>query len=258
MSSNTISIPKIIHLQVNAGFANRLRAMISGICLAEDLKIPIVIHWTSLHPACACNIQLIFDMKTFPSFVSFSSSDLWKPISCSSNEDLQDILNNNTKSELLLSSHGHFHTTNHKRWLFHLRNLKPHPIIQKEIYKRLHNIDMEKAIGFHIRRGDNVKSIQYSPTEKFIEIAKENDKDNVKFIIATDDNGVKTELEQCLGKDKCVFPAQERNRNSIEGIVEAVIDFFSIAKCSVLYGSYYSSFSEMVVKYGDSKLIVVV
>jgi hypothetical protein len=101
-------------------------------------------------------------------------------------------------------------------------------------------------IGVHIRRGDNVDSIQYSPLERFVERMKEEiDRNNsVKFFVSTDDYKVEVYLRNLFQHRIITHKKKSFSRNSSLGIQDALIDLYCLANCSKLIGSYYSSFTE--------------
>ena len=102
------------------------------------------------------------------------------------------------------------------------------------------------TIGIHIRRTDNYLSIQNSPTSLFIEkinsILTKNP--NTNFFLSTDDKSVEHNLIELFG-DKIITFEKNLNRNTTIGIKHAVVDMFCLSKCSLIYGSYWSSFSLM-------------
>jgi hypothetical protein len=57
---------------------------------------------------------------------------------------------------------------------------------------------------------------------------------------------------------KCVFAARLLERYTEEGMIEGAIDFFALARCQTLLGSYYSSFTEIAALYGDTKLVIAI
>jgi hypothetical protein len=116
-------------------------------------------------------------------------------------------------------------------------------------------IPESQRIGVHIRRGDHEKSIRDSPFELFIEAMRDFPED-VRFIIATDDESVKQTLDT-LFAGRCLFPARFRSRNTDKGMEQAILDFLALASCSQILGSAHSSFSEMAAAYGGSDLIVI-
>jgi len=101
-----------------------------------------------------------------------------------------------------------------------------------------------EVVGLHIRRTDNKVAIVSSPIELFInEIEKKiKENDNVGLFLATDDK----EIEYLLIKlypGKIIVSQKNLSRNSLEGIQDAIVDMFCLSKTSMIYGSYWSSFS---------------
>ena len=243
-----------IHLDVVAGLANRIRALISGICMAEDLGTTLVVHWYPFNRACACRIETIFDMRFFPSFVSFSDEPLNAARECLSAADMikfRDLYR--AKGTIEIKSYGRFHTTDSGRWLRHLRSTKPSPDISLELETRLADIDFSKVVGIHIRRGDNEKAIQQSPFQGFKKYLESTDQ---QFLLVTDDAVIKDMLTS-LFSDRCFTAARMLSRESQEGMKEAAIDFFALTRCPSILGSACSSYSEIAALYGDSKLSLV-
>ncbi len=239
-----------LHLQVLAGLANRLRAMISGICLAEDLGIKCIIHWSVDH-ACGTRFESLFDPTHLPNFVSITHLPLLKAYSCISTDDMEHVKKVwDRQKHLVLKSYGHFHRSDMPRWIQHLRRIQPTQEIFQEIEVRLPPFDQSRFLGVHIRRGDNVKCIEASPLEAFLKRLDANDS---FFVVATDDVFVR---EQLKGRypGRVWFPAKTLERHTDEGMKEAVIDFFCLTRCPSILGSFYSSFSEIAALYGGSKL----
>lgn len=112
-----------------------------------------------------------------------------------------------------------------------------------------------KTIGVHIRRTDNAKSIEHSPLALFIEAMKrEVEADSeVRFYVATDDKPTKDELKSIFG-ERILSIETDCNRNSVAGIKEAVFEMWLLSRTSKIYGSFYSSFSEIAAKIGDIPL----
>lgn len=235
-----------LHLQVCAGFANRVRALVSGICLAEVLDIPLVIHWFPKSPECACKFSSVLDPESLPKTVKIVPEDIYKATEVLSREDwAREDYHWDKKSDLFIKSHGIFFYSD--RFDFHLRNLKPSPFVKEFLSRRCSTVDWSTAIGVHIRRGDHKKAIANSPLESFL--TKMREKPDAFFVVATDDKEVRETIEQeFLGR--CVFPATTLTRRTEEGMIQGVADFFALSKCTCVWGSYYSSFSEMAGRYG--------
>lgn len=239
-----------IHLQVVAGLANRIRALVSGICLAEDYQFPLVIHW-SLDHACGAPFEALFDPLCLPPFVKVISLPLLKAFPCLSSEDLEHVKKVwDKKLPLTLKSYGHFHTTDMVRWIRHLKSLQPTKQILQLLQNRLPPFEPDRFIGVHIRRTDNEKAILASPFSSFLTRLE---KEDGFFIVATDDLDVRAELLDKF-EGRVWFPSQIVNRNTVEGIQEAMIDFLALSSCRRILGSMHSSFNEMAALYGSCTL----
>jgi hypothetical protein len=242
-----------IHLQVCAGFANRLRALVSGICLSEDLGMPLVIHWFPMSPECACRFGSVLDAESLPKTVKVVPEDIFQAKEVNSLEAWTPVFQSwDQKSDLYLKSYSIFYTNdNYEK---HLRSIKPSSYVKEFLNRRTSMVYWSKTIGVHIRRGDNKKSIEHSPLESFL-IKMREAKDSF-FVVATDDNQVKERIMIEFG-DRCVFPATALSRRTEEGMIHGVADFFALTKCTEIWGSYWSSFSDIAAKCGSIPLTIV-
>lgn len=116
----------------------------------------------------------------------------------------------------------------------------------------------KNTIGIHIRRTDNIDSILNSPTELFkfyMDKELENNPD-VNFFLSTDDLIVENELKFHY-PHKILTREKELSRNKEKGITDAAIDLFCLAKTVKIYGSYWSSFSDIAARIGKIQLVVI-
>lgn len=235
-----------LHLQVLAGLSNRLRSLVSGICLAEELGLHLVVHW-SLDHACGALFDQLFDPSTLPPFVHVTSDRLLKAYHVLSDTELPLIKAAwNRETPLVLKSYAHFHTSDMPRWLTYFRQLQPRKEILEDVSQRLSSMDMSKCIGVHIRRTDHVKCIAASPVEAFL---TKLDTTESFLIVATDDMGVRKTLEQRY-QGRIFFASHVLERFSEIGMREALIDFLCLSRCPFILGSTHSSYSEMAGLYG--------
>ena len=107
----------------------------------------------------------------------------------------------------------------------------PVPQIEEVIGKRISAFS-DYTVGVHIRRTDNVLSIEHSPLEAFF---------------------------GCLDKEQAAHPGLESkaDRSTTEGIREGIADLWTLAHTRKIYGSFHSSFSELAAELGRIPLIVV-
>jgi hypothetical protein len=112
-----------------------------------------------------------------------------------------------------------------------------------------------KTVGIHIRRTDHTASIQNSPNylfERKIEEYLRGDP-NVNFFIATDDPLIERHFKN-MYPDKILSYPKTYGRDSSQGIIDALIELQLLSKTSVIYGSFWSSYSEMASRIGKLKL----
>ena len=101
-------------------------------------------------------------------------------------------------------------------------------IPQDDIQRRIDEVVAgfsERTIGVHIRRTDNVVSIQSSPLENFTNMmdAEIKKKANTKFYVASDDDEVKESLKSKY-PNRIITLMDDTDRNSLEGMKFAVLD----------------------------------
>lgn len=109
------------------------------------------------------------------------------------------------------------------------------------------------TIGIHIRATDNTESIKNSPFHLFVEKIEEELKINsdATFFLATDNEGYQNKLVDQFGADKILLYKKEFRRELNRGIKDAVVDLYCLSKTSKIYGSYFSSFSEVAGRIGQ-------
>lgn len=114
------------------------------------------------------------------------------------------------------------------------------------------------TIGLHIRRTDNVESIEKSPTDIFCDaVAKEiSEYHETKIFLATDSEEVKDEIRNRY-RERVITSSSEADRGSTEGIREGLADMYTLSRTAKIYGSAGSSFSVMASRIGGNELIIV-
>lgn len=227
--------------------------MIAGICFAEDYGLQLVIHWFPKSPECVCRFSSVLDPESLPKTVKVAPEDLYMATEVMSEDQWRQAYAKwDRTSDLTWKSYGIFYSnSNYDK---HLRNLKPSPPVRDFLQRRCAEVNWATAIGVHIRRGDNKKSIEGSPFDEFVKRMRE--APDTFFVIATDDQNVRDQLSLEFA-ERCLFPAVTLSRKTEDGMIHAVVDFFALAKCTELWGSYWSSFSEIAARYGKIDLKIV-
>lgn len=119
-------------------------------------------------------------------------------------------------------------------------------------------MDNRECIGVHIRQGDNSEAVQYSPIYLFIDVMESIIKEmpEVCFYISCDEK----EVLQCMIKkfpDKCIYYKEKSwDRGTKAGQFSAAVELLCLSRTKMIYGSYWSSFSEEAAKLGNIKKIV--
>lgn len=151
-------------------------------------------------------------------------------------------------------------------YLVHCSRFYPHEsfndlILQDDIIEKVAavaslflNLDV---IGVHIRRTDNIRSIKKSPLNLFIEkMDQEIAIDpNVKFYVASDSFKEKMKLKDRYG-NRIITSLKEAERNSEEGIKEALVELCILSKTKKIYGSAHSTFSELAAQISGIDLVI--
>lgn len=153
-----------------------------------------------------------------------------------------------------LSSYMTFHPfsdTDYRRYF------RPLPATQQAIDCRVTQFG-PYTIGVHVRRSDHKLASDVSTTELFVAAidAELREHDELQIYLATDSEEVKRTLKGRYG-NRLLCSEQTADRNSSEGIREAIAEMFTLAHTQRIYGSFRSSFSNMAAKLGGKELVVV-
>lgn len=126
--------------------------------------------------------------------------------------------------------------------------------IAKEVESRCLEFP-EEVIGVHIRRTDNLASIQQSPIELFYQKLDKDISENnrVGIYLATDSEEVKRGMKERYG-NRIHSSDKQASRSSLEGIRDGIADMYTLARTRKIYGSFQSSFSEMASQIGGAPL----
>lgn len=130
------------------------------------------------------------------------------------------------------------------------------PAVEARIHEILGGAKPEFAL--QIRRTDNLQAIEGSPVSAFEKVAEGITAENpdARIFLATDDQTVKRQLKMRLG-DSLLMNPEPAARNTTQGMIDAAAELYILASCSHIYGSFWSSFSEVAALMGDARLTVV-
>lgn len=270
---------KEIIIVPQGGIANRLRALMSAYTLAINLNRPLKILWVRDNELNAsfsdifqqkCEFyqieeisQLKFLLRYSPPrkknvFISYLIQSLYdyyyfnqigkRSIFPSKEQWLSGF---NDKSFIIVSGSSFFdYDPALINTVFPISNIVRNRV--SEILKR-----KMPQFAIHIRRTDNELSIKYSPIDLFVEtIDYELSKNReALFFLATDDESVKKTLIKKY-PNNIIFNLVPANRKTSKGIIDGMSELEIISQCDIIYGSYWSSFTEIAAQKGNKKLIV--
>lgn len=134
------------------------------------------------------------------------------------------------------------------------RYLSPREKIRERIKEQTSNFN-DRIIGIHIRRTDNIRSINKSPLSLFIDkMSEEIEKDpSALFYVASDSVEVKLKLRESFGK-KVLYSDFIQQRDTPEGIIDAVIELYTLASTKKIYGSFASTYSTLAAAISNVEL----
>jgi hypothetical protein len=119
---------------------------------------------------------------------------------------------------------------------------------------------LRHAVGVHIRRTDNTKSIFHSPDELFIACLDDLVGRGKKIFLATDNESTVRKIKRRYGKAIITYPKKSKLRWRWPrpqfdplAVEEDLIDLFLLVRCQYIVGSYWSSFSELARLLNGSK-----
>lgn len=122
--------------------------------------------------------------------------------------------------------------------------IRPVKRIRREIRKVSRSFG-PNTIGVHVRRGDNLKSIQRSPLYEFSRLMKDaaDADERTNFFLSTDCQEAADFLRHEFG-NRLITRTPDLSRDTLVGTQEAIIDLWLLSRTSRIIGSYWSSFSE--------------
>ncbi|WP_321424548.1 hypothetical protein [uncultured Bacteroides sp.] len=249
-----------------AGLCNRINVLRSAIGLVEHChNVKIKIYWQKTHDCCA-NFEDLFEpisdnilvgnitmnkLKSIflipPYRWTFGLTPKFRKIffdaefrgSTISNDTIEDYFDKFQK--LYIYSDNRFCRYSTQIPLSDIF----HPT--SEIEDRINNVVKKytkNTVGVHIRRTDNVASINGSPIEKFYQIMDReiSENEDTAFYIASDSELVKSNLKDKYG-NRIITADWELKRNTVKGMKDAVAELFCLGRTSKIIGSKASTYS---------------
>lgn len=255
------------------GLGNRLRCIKSTLNLARKVNQQVKVYW-DIDSGLKCNFEDLFEPcdlfevenichKVDLQAMAREASGSYLSLNWNYMEE-HDLINEGLERYVKEHSFGGGYFIESCYEYYGIDNgidylwVKPVMPLQEKI-KNICDKLGEYAIGIHIRRTDQKMSIHYSPTNAFISAMREEIRKNPNtvFYLASDDENEKKSLLEKFGNRIVMQGDIELRRNTLDGMQAAVIDLFCLANTNRIYGSYWSSFSEIAAQIKKAELVIV-
>lgn len=275
----------MIFLIPTGGIGNRLRSIKSAVKLAQDTKQFLKIIWVNTND-CPCDFDdLIENIEGIGVYIEIKNcfcrgikesihkmrlKDLYKSIYS------RLYLERYKRKENYIDDMGGEGEELNKTLLNQIENIKQggnvyiysysdfygdafynefrfNEELIKEAKKMFNNKIKNHYIGIHIRRGDNIEAIKCSPLELFEKKMEELllKDPQIIFFVSTDDKEV---LQYFLNKykEKCTYYYDKIwERYTKKGQITAFTEMLCLSMTIKIYGSYYSSYSDIAANIGN-------
>lgn len=257
----------MIIIQPSGGLCNRIRAISSAYILSQKKNCKLIVLW-KLCDELNCPFEELFLPPAEITIINFKNKfhpkKLFYFLRAKQRFHNADIENNKTDgvlhedffeqlaSSVYISTCEHFYPAED----YHLF------VPTKELQKRIKNITDTfgpHCVGVHIRRTDHSWAIANSKSDEFSVAIREELKEfpDAKFYIATDDIKEEERLREEFGSVILSNTTKTLARNSVEGMHGALIDLFCLSNTTKIFGSYYSSFTDIAADMQKIEKIVI-
>ncbi|WP_321479832.1 hypothetical protein [uncultured Bacteroides sp.] len=243
-----------------AGLCNRLRMIASSVQIASVLEAKIDVLWQN-SPDCGARFDDVFNPVSLPFVKVYDCNGLPLIFKRSRLRNIyiykciRRLLGYQSIEGYKVDSNKNIfeYMKSNKLYFSSCHSMCNHYPFDKlfvpnsELLNIIHDIskNFNKTYGLHIRRTDNKQSIKHSGIDKFENvIQKLIREEDANFYLATDSNDVKIYLRKKFPNKIITYDALLQ-RNSSLGIKDAVVDLWVLSRTIKIYGSFYSSYSEV-------------
>jgi hypothetical protein len=263
----------MIIIEPLGGLANRMRVIASGIWLKDQLKTILIVVWNE-NDELNCPFEKLFDPiqgvmvtnkpskyghlrrtnqpKSFARLKANIINKLFGINYCIQELDFHELIWQGKLDILGIASQNktvYIQTCQEfGDNLYAFKHFKPISPMLAAIRKATANFN-EHTIGVHIRRTDNINSVQHSPLSLFIKAMQHaiNLQQNTLFYLSSDDPEVKAALIDTFGQ-RIITHTNKMDRRSTQGMQDALLDIYCLAATNKIFGSYWSSFSDIAAR----------
>lgn len=267
------------------GLANRMRAIYAALALAEAHDLELKILWLLRKEELNCPFDELFKPIAGCEVKTLKDNLWWRALLklAQVKTFAAKVASRLVVSDFYICNHfeyGYFDVDANKSDTFFATHLQQYNYLFacRKFYsyasrhvQRLQSTDGIREIvtdfkkqylpgnysGMHIRRTDNIASIENSPLALFEEKLATLEKQFAhKVLLCTDSHEVEATLEQKFSK-MLVKASFTKERNSVAGIKAALAEMLLLSDAENIYGSYGSSFSLTAAEIGEAPFTIV-
>lgn len=250
----SLSVPPAVEVMPKGGLSARLRVLASALVVAESQQAPLTVVWTAEHNTFAAPTSLLFDLTALPYWATvidlFTLPDsLWDTARQIDRPDqfpyyLQTL---GWRRPIRVKSSAPLANS----YTDALRLIRPSAELVALRTSIFSQVVGKTLIGVHLRASGSPETAYYSPPAVFwnamTTILAINP--DTLFYVASDTQGERDEAIRRFPGQVLLGFATLLGRNDPYGSVQDAVDFFCLAECSKILGSYGSGFGELAAEY---------
>ncbi len=222
-------------LQVNGDIEQRIEALISGMCWAEELGISLEVYWWYIYPHIQCPFERCFSKEKFPSWVVIRGGMLESPIAIQSEQDFLE-----KGYPRIIQSKRRFYEKNSEKWLWYLRLLRP----SYEIQKQMNLIPSKGSIGIYIQNCGE------PPVARVLAHIWQHQRDATSFLLSTDCHD-SVRFLKLMFKDRLYSLNLVSKPFNEKYVVDRALTFFCMSESSRILDCSNSRLIKLAAEYGD-------
>lgn len=257
----------MIIIQPSGGLCNRMRVINSAYILAQKKHCKLVVLW-KMCDELNCPFEELFlppkELVIYNFKSNYNLKKLFYQLTSKQKYQNSDIEANKTDGVLHENFLNSLGTSVYISTWEHFYPAKDYHLFvpTQSLAQKVDTIVKElgsHGVGVHIRRTDNTWAIANSKSDDFSQAIRQELQQfpEAKFYLATDDAKEEERLKQEFGSAIVTNTGKTLARDSIQGMHDALIDLFCLSKTTKIFGSFYSSFTDIAADMNHIEKIVV-
>lgn len=207
-----------LSLQLNGDLANRIEALVSGICWAEELGVRLEVWWWMFPKGIQCSFAACIDIRSVPSDVGIRDGHLLESTVIRSQTEFIE-----KGYPTVIQSKSRFYERDSKRWLHYLQMIQP----SYQISSRIRITPFQSSVGIYIH------SMNQPPLAKVLAEVWTKHRDKTHFLVSTDSEETKRFLD-LMFRNRVSFTNPQIAPFSKQYYLDQTYDFFCFTRCELI------------------------